>query len=53
MEITLQNTIKELETAKSNVQYLLDNPSSNVDFHGIEYWAGRVERLRELVKNSI
>lgn len=52
-EITLESTIKDLEVAKENVAWLLENADGNVDFHGIEYWAGRVERLRELIKNSL
>ncbi len=52
-KITLKSTLEELETAKENVRWLLDNSEGSVDMHGIEYWAGRVERLRELVKNSI
>ncbi len=43
----------ELETAKKNVQTLLDEPNASIDMHGIEYWAGRVQRLRELIKNSL
>lgn len=41
---------EELQEAKKNVQWLLDNPSGLVDMHGIAYWAGVVERLREEVK---
>ena len=50
---TMQKYINELETAKKNVQTLLDEPNALVDMHGIEYWAGRVERLRELIRNSL
>lgn len=49
----MQKYIDELETAKKNVLWLLENPNGQVDMHGIEYWAGRVERLRELIKNSL
>ena len=52
-KITLKDTVEELETAKKNVLWLLENSEGLVDMHGIEYWAGRVERLRELIKNSI
>jgi hypothetical protein len=40
----------ELLKAKENVRWLLDNPSGLVDMHGLVYWAGVVERLREEVK---
>jgi len=49
----MQEYIKELEEAKKNTQTLLDEPNAMVDMHGLEYWAGRVERLRELIKNSL
>ena len=41
---------EELLKAKENVKYLLDNPDSLVDMHGLVYWAGVVERLRKEVK---
>ncbi len=44
---------EELQKAKENVKYLLDNPDSLVDMHSIEYWAGVVERLREEIKKSL
>ena len=52
-QITLQSKIEELETAKKNTQTLLDEPNASVDMHGLEYWAGRVESLREIIKNSL
>lgn len=36
----------ELEIAKANVKWLLDN-NGLVDMHGLEHWAGVVERLRQ------
>lgn len=51
--INLETTIKDLEYAKDSVNYLLEHGNASVDMHGIEYWVGRVERLRELIKNSI
>lgn len=53
MTITLEDKLKELEEAKKNVQYLLDNGEALVDMKGIQYWSGRVESLRGLIKNSI
>ena len=41
---------KELLKAKENVKWLIDNPDSLIDFHGLVYWAGVVERLREETK---
>lgn len=52
-KITLSSKIQELEYAKKAVQSILDDGSCLVDFHGIEYWSGRVESLRELIKNSM
>ena len=53
MTNTIQDYIKDLEIAKKNVQTLLDEPNASIDMHGLEYWAGRVERLREIIKNSL
>jgi hypothetical protein len=52
-KITIEQAVADLATAKKNVQSLLDEPEASIDFHGIEYWAGRVERLRELIKNNL
>lgn len=49
----MQKYIDELKTAKKNVQTLLDEPESSIDMHGLAYWAERVERLREIIKNSL
>jgi len=51
--ITLETKIKDLEYAKKAVQSILDDGNCSVDMHGLEYWAGVVERLRELIKNSL
>jgi hypothetical protein len=45
--------VEKLEHAKSAVRYLLDHADANVDFHGIAYWAGEVERLREEIKKVL
>lgn len=53
-KITLEQSIKDLQQAKENVRWLLDHlDGGSVDMHGIEYWAGRVERLHTLIKNSL
>lgn len=49
----MESKIKELETAKENVRWLLDNADGLVDMHGIKYWAGRVEELRAEIKQSL
>jgi hypothetical protein len=49
---TLQDKLLELEQAKINTTWLLDHDGL-VDMHGLKYWAGRVESLRELIKNSL
>ena len=45
--------LDELEKAKENVKSCLDNENCLVDFHGLAYWAGRVETLRQEIKNSL
>jgi len=44
---------EQLQKAKKNVLWLLENESGSVDFHGLEYWAGVVERLRKEIKEAI
>jgi hypothetical protein len=43
----------ELDAAKDAVQSCLDNPNVSVNFHGIAYWAGRVESLRAQIKDLL
>jgi hypothetical protein len=50
---TIQSLIADLEIAKENTRELLENANCSIDMKGLEYWAGRVERLRELIKNSL
>ena len=52
-DIMLETAHKDLAYAKKAVQDMLDDPNCSVDFHSLEHWAGRVERLRELIKNSL
>ncbi len=42
-------TLGELIEARTNVQYLLDNPVSFIDF---QYWATRLNELRERLQNE-
>ena len=37
--------IEELEIAKANVIELVNSPSVLIDFKGLSYWAGVVEKL--------
>lgn len=45
--------LEELKDAKENVIFLLDNSESSVDFHGLSYWATRVEELRKEIKSEL
>lgn len=49
----MEAKIKELEKAKKNVRWLLENPDGLVDMHSISYWAGVVERLRAEIKSNL
>lgn len=42
---------EELEIAKRNVRWLLDHPDGLVDMHGLTYWAGRVQSLRDALRS--
>lgn len=45
--------LENLKTAKRNVAWLLDHESGLVDFHGLVYWAGVVERLRAEIRAEL
>lgn len=45
-------TLGELIEARTNVQYLLDNPAASIDFHDIQYWAARLNELRGRLQNE-
>ena len=49
----MNTKIEELKKAKDNVQWLLDNPTGQVDFHSLTYWASVVERLRKEISESL
>jgi len=49
----MDEKFKELQEAKKAVQACLDNESTLVNFHGLVYWAGVVERLRKEIKESL
>jgi hypothetical protein len=49
----MEELVKKLEYAKNSVRWLLDHSSGLVDFHGIAYWAGEIERLRKEIKEGL
>lgn len=49
----MEKKFEELQTAKANVRYLLENEASLVDMHGLEYWTSVVVRLRKEIKDSL
>lgn len=49
----LQKLIEQLEEAKKNTLACLNNANCLVDMHGLEYWAGVVERLRTKIKELL
>lgn len=42
--------MEKLEYAKKAVIWLVEHADGNVDFHGLSYWAGEVERLRSEIR---
>lgn len=50
---TLEKLIIELEKAKENTLWLLENPEGLVDMHGLSYWAWVVEKIRKEIKEKI
>ena len=49
----IEEKIKSLEYAKKAVISCLEHDGVLVDMHGLEYWAGVVEKLREEIKEMI
>lgn len=49
----MEEKIKKLEYAKKAVMSCLESHSVLVDMHGLEYWAGVVERLRKEIKEML
>ena len=50
---TIVDVATELEKAKDAVRFCLEYESCLVDMHGLEYWAGVVERSRKEIKEMI
>jgi hypothetical protein len=49
----MSELFEKLEYAKKAVLCLIGNENKLVDFHGLVYWAGEVERLRSEIKNKL
>lgn len=45
--------VERLEYSKNAVKSCLESEAVRVDFKGIKYWAGEVERLREEIKTML
>ena len=50
---TIVEVATDLEKAKEAVRFCLEHESGLVDMHGLEYWAGVVERRRIEIKKMI
>ena len=48
----MEQLIQDLQKAKQNVLRLLENPDWLVDMHGLSYWAGVVEKLRQEIRSN-
>ncbi len=44
---------EKLQYAKDSAKWLIDNHDGLVDMHGLSYWAGEIERIREEIKKSL
>lgn len=49
----MKEKFEELEYAKKAVISCLEHDGILVDMHGLEYWAGIVERLRKEIKEML
>ena len=49
----MDELMEKLQYAKQAVTYLITHSDSLVDFHGLVYWAGEIERLRLEIKNAL
>jgi len=45
--------IEKLQYAKKAVLSTLESENCSVDFHGLSYWANRVESLRKEIKKAL
>jgi hypothetical protein len=44
---------ERLQYAKNAVLWLVEHEAGLVDFHGLTYWAGEVERIRTEIKKAL
>jgi hypothetical protein len=49
----MKDLFEKLEYAKKAIRSMLESENCLVDFHGITYWAGEVERLRIEIKKLL
>lgn len=49
----MKELFEKLEYAKDAVRFCLEHGNGNVDFHGLTYWAGEVERLRQEIMQAL
>lgn len=49
----MNELFEKLQYAKKAVLWLVEHESGLVDFHGLTYWAGEVERLRSEIKKNL
>lgn len=49
----MNHLFDQLKYAKNAVLWLVEHEAGSVDFHGLSYWAGEVERLREEIKAAL
>ena len=49
----MKELFEKLEYAKKAVLAIVEKDGVSVDFHGLAYWAGEVERLREAIKENL
>ena len=49
----MEDLFEKLQYAKKAVLALVESDNALVDFHGLAYWAGEVERLRMEIKKLL
>lgn len=49
----MNELFEKLEFAKKAVISLIEDADASVNFHGLAYWAGEVERLRAEIKSNL
>lgn len=49
----MNELFEQLEEAKQAVKNCLESDNTLVGMHGLVYWAGRVEALRQQIKERI